>query len=128
MRASRRRLAPTLLAGALVLAPQALVPQPPPPAQPELDARTRLVKSRDWELVREECTSCHSTKIVVQTRADRDGWLGMLRWMQETQELRRFSPDEETRILDYLVREYGPVARNGRRPRLAEHLLPPPAP
>jgi hypothetical protein len=90
----------------------------------ELDARTGLVLAPGFEVVSTQCTVCHSAKLISQNRADREGWLAMIRWMQETQGLWPLG-DNESRIVEYLAANYGPVGA-GRRLPLAPELLPPP--
>ncbi|MGH8549289.1 MAG: hypothetical protein ACRERU_11960 [Methylococcales bacterium] len=67
--------------------------------------------------MRRECTLCHSEKLITQNRASRAGWTETVRWMQETQNLRAFSAEEEKTILDYLAENYAPPSL-GRRPPL----------
>ncbi len=90
----------------------------------ETDAKTGLVLAPGFEIVSVQCTVCHSAKLITQNRADREGWLAMIRWMQETQGLWALG-ENETPIVDYLAVNYGPAA-SGRRPPLAPELLPPP--
>ena len=90
------------------------------------DAETGLVRTEGFELVRANCTVCHSARIVTATRASRDQWLAMIRWMQETQGLWLFPPRTEATILDYLARHYGVRPGVWRRPPLSPDLLPPP--
>jgi hypothetical protein len=52
---------------------------------------------------------------VTQNRATRDGWLEMIRWMQETQKLWDLGPNED-KILDYLATYYAPEAKGRRAP------------
>ena len=93
----------------------------------EIDRRTGLIEGRGLEIVRLECTECHSARLITQTRGRREDWLGLLRWMQQSQDLRLFSPETETAILDYLESNYGVSDRQRRREPLSAHLLPPPA-
>lgn len=67
-------------------------------------------------LVIANCTGCHSGKLVTQNRATREGWRNMIRWMQETQNLKDLGQDEE-KILDYLSKNYAPTTQ-GRRQNL----------
>ena len=67
-------------------------------------------------LVIANCTGCHSGKLVTQNRATREGWQNMIRWMQETQNLKDLGEDE-AKILDYLAEHYAPAAQ-GRRQNL----------
>lgn len=71
----------------------------------------------DYEIVIAMCTSCHSSKLVLQNRADREGWKAMIKWMQETQNLPDLG-ENEAKILDYLAEHYAPE-KTGRRANLA---------
>jgi len=95
---------------------------------PVLDSETGFVIDEHWELVKSNCTGCHSAKIVTQTRAERETWLEMIRWMQRTQNLWQFPPQVETEILDYLASNYAPVRLRSRRAPLDASLLPPASP
>ncbi len=77
---------------------------------------TGLKVAEGWEVVRGVCTACHSAKMVTQTKATREGWEQMIRWMQETQGLWDLG-DQEKIILDYLAANYAPEEA-GRRPNL----------
>jgi hypothetical protein len=92
----------------------------------ETDERTGLRIAPGWEQVRAHCGGCHSHALVTSQRADRDTWLGIIRWMQETQNLWQFEPEVEDEILDYLAGNYAP-RRIYRRAPVPEHLMPPPA-
>jgi hypothetical protein len=81
----------------------------------ETDPVTGLVIAPGFEQVRAQCTVCHSGRLVSQNRADRDGWLRMIRWMQETQGLWPLG-DAEAVILDYLADNYAPRPRGRRAP------------
>lgn len=77
---------------------------------------TEFIAGEHRLLVVANCTGCHSGKLVTQNRATREGWRNMIRWMQETQNLKDLGPDEE-KILDYLSTHYAP-AKQGRRQNL----------
>jgi len=64
-------------------------------------------------VVERACTSCHSSQLVTQNRANRDGWKKMIRWMQETQGLPELGLSEVL-ILDYLAKNYGPKKQSRR--------------
>jgi hypothetical protein len=81
-----------------------------------IHVQTGLVYAEGFEEVRAICTSCHSAKMVTQNRATREGWIQMIRWMQETQGLWQLGP-AEPKILDYLAKHYAPEAV-GRRSNL----------
>jgi len=92
-------------------------------AQAEIDGKSGLVIAPGFDVVSVQCTVCHSGRLVAQNRSDREGWLAMIRWMQETQGLWPLG-DQEEQILDYLSTQYGPVTV-GRRRALPPELLPP---
>ena len=94
---------------------------------PLIDAASGLVVAPGWEVVRAQCSACHSTKLIAQNRATRKGWLDTIRWMQATQKLWHLGANEPL-ILDYLARYYGVPARyhRMRRQPLSTHELPPP--
>ncbi len=97
----------------------------PSPAELAVDPETGLVIDEHWELVKANCTACHSAKLVVQTRGERGDWLEMIRWMQKTQNLWRFADPTEAAILDYLATHYAPERPRFRRAPLDPSLLPP---
>ena len=90
----------------------------------EVDVATGLKKAPGWELVRIHCGGCHSHKLVTGQRADRQTWLAIIRWMQETQNLWPFDERTEAGILDYLASSYPPQP-NRRRAPIPPPLLPP---
>jgi hypothetical protein len=87
-----------------------------------LDEDTGFVIDTGFELVRANCTACHSSGLVIQNRMNRDTWLDTIRWMQKTQGLWPLG-DSEKPILDYLAKHYSPTA-TGRRKNLPAHLMP----
>ena len=89
----------------------------------EIDGPTGLIKNPGWEQVRANCGGCHSHALVTSQRADRNGWLEIIRWMQETQNLWQFEPETEAQILDYLAENYPPDAKRRRAP-IPPHLMP----
>ena len=54
------------------------------------------------ELVYFACSACHSIKLVVQQRLDRDFWDETLDWMVKEQAMPELELDERAVILDYL--------------------------
>lgn len=62
------------------------------------------------------CTSCHSSELVTQNRATKEGWQEIIWWMQKTQNLWDLGDDEE-KILAYLSTYYAPK-EIGRRANL----------
>lgn len=85
-------------------------------AAQEVDEPTGLKKAPGWLSVRAHCGGCHSHALVTAQRGDRDTWLGMIRWMQETQNLWQFAPEVEDEILSYLAANYAPLPPTRRAP------------
>jgi hypothetical protein len=69
-------------------------------------------------VVQKHCLACHSSKLIAQSRATREGWLETIRWMQATQKLWDLGEDETT-VLDYLATYYAPEDV-GRRANLEQ--------
>ncbi|MCY7353142.1 MAG: hypothetical protein LH606_21210 [Cytophagaceae bacterium] len=84
-----------------------------------LDAETGLKVAPGLPLVKIHCTGCHSTKLITQFSATRQGWLDRIRWMQATQKLWDLG-ESEPPILDYLAKNYPLVERVERRPPLKD--------
>lgn len=82
---------------------------------------TGMVVAPGFEIVRGNCTACHSAKLVTQNRATREGWEQMIRWMQETQGLWDLGNNEPI-ILDYLAANYAPE-KVGRRANLTVEAI-----
>ena len=93
-------------------------------AEPETDPLTGLKMAGDWEVVRNNCIACHSTRLITQQRGTAEQWLGMIRWMQAKQNLWQFDPDIESKIVAYLA-EYYPAPEVGRRAAIPPELMPP---
>lgn len=85
-----------------------------------IDRATGLVVAEGYETIAANCIACHSTRLIVQNRADRQGWLKMIRWMQETQNMQRFDAATETKMLDYLAKHYAPAEKGRRAPLKVE--------
>jgi hypothetical protein len=88
-----------------------------------VDETTGLIVAPGWQLVRAHCGGCHAHALVTAQRADRQSWLAIIRWMQDTQNLWQFDPATENGILDYLAENYPPEP-NRRRAPIPPHLLP----
>jgi len=82
----------------------------------DIDSASGLIKAPGWEQVRAHCGGCHSHALVTAQRADRNTWLDIIRWMQETQNLWQFQSQVETQILDYLAANYPPQPKRRRAP------------
>lgn len=89
----------------------------------ESAAAGELVQADGWQLVRDNCTKCHSTQIIVQNSGNREVWKSRIEWMQSSQGLGELGPALEGSILDYLASNYGQKAAS-RRPALPIHLMP----
>ncbi|SHG73957.1 hypothetical protein [Flagellimonas flava] len=79
---------------------------------------TGFVEDEGMKVTIQNCTSCHSAKLVTQNRMNREGWEATIRWMQETQNLWDLGNNEEL-ILAYLAKNYAPVSK-GRRQNLKD--------
>ncbi|MBT8088997.1 MAG: hypothetical protein KJO01_02185 [Gammaproteobacteria bacterium] len=99
------------------------VPEPAVAAEAAIDPVTGFKMTGDWELVRGNCTGCHSAKLVTQQRGTAQQWLTMIRWMQKTQNLWQFDPGTEERIIAYLAENYPPDAAR-RRAAIPPNLMP----
>ncbi len=115
-----------LLAGCSKEAPPEPAPEPQPVvvAEPALDPATGFRMTGDWELVRANCTACHSAKLITQQRGSSQQWLTMIRWMQEKQNLWQFDPVTEEKIITYLAENYPPSDAQ-RRAALPPEMMPP---
>jgi len=89
----------------------------------DIDPASGLIRAPGWEQVRAHCGGCHSHALVTGQRADRNTWLDIIRWMQETQNLWQFQSQVETQILDYLEANYPPQP-NRRRAPIPPGLMP----
>ncbi|MEM0954569.1 MAG: hypothetical protein AAGI24_10560 [Pseudomonadota bacterium] len=81
----------------------------------DVDPASGLEIAPGMEVVKAQCGACHSTRLVTQNRADREGWQKLIRWMQESQGLWPLG-DAEPAILDYLAANYGPTTQGRRAP------------
>ena len=75
--------------------------------------RTGLVEAQGLMIVVNNCTNCHSAKLVTQNRMNTEGWNATIKWMQETQNLWDLGGNQEV-IVNYLVTNYPPIDK-GRR-------------
>src|SRR5690606_39010183 len=76
---------------------------------------TGLVADEGLNLVIAHCTGCHFAKLVTQNRFNEEGWVRVIRWMQETQNLWDLGESEEA-IVNYLSKHYAPEFAGRRRP------------
>lgn len=93
-------------------------------AQQKTDPDTGLVIDQGYELVKGQCTVCHSARLITQSGKTREGWVESIRWMQRNHKLWDLGPAEPD-ILAYLEQHYGlPKGRPLRRQPLPAHLMP----
>jgi len=78
--------------------------------------RTGFVDGDGLMLVVNNCTNCHSAKLVTQNRMSKERWVATIRWMQETQNLWDLGGNEDA-IVNYLATHYAPIQK-GRRENL----------
>lgn len=78
--------------------------------------RTGFVEGDGLMLVVNNCTNCHSAKLVTQNRMSKERWIATIRWMQETQNLWDLGNNEDA-IVNYLATNYAPTEK-GRRQNL----------
>lgn len=69
-------------------------------------------------LVIQNCTNCHSAKLVTQNQMSAAGWDATITWMQETQNLWDLGQNRE-KIVAYLAKNYSPKDK-GRRQNLTD--------
>ena len=92
--------------------------------EPQLDPLTGLRMAGDWEVVRNNCTACHSSRLITQQSGSKAQWLNMIRWMQKKQNLWQFDAATEEKIISYLADNYPPQADRRRAP-IPPDLMPP---
>ncbi|RRQ48550.1 monoheme cytochrome C [Maribacter algicola] len=80
--------------------------------------RTGLVDAVGLQEVITNCTTCHSSKLIIQNRMGKEQWNATIRWMQETQGLWDLGENQKI-IVDYLTTNY-PTFKKGRRAALTD--------
>lgn len=83
--------------------------------------KTGLAWDKNFDVVRANCTSCHSAKLITQNRATKEGWEEMIEWMQKTQGLQDLGDNHEV-IVSYLSEHYAPKQK-GRRQAINPDLI-----
>jgi uncharacterized oligopeptide transporter (OPT) family protein len=78
--------------------------------------RTGFVEGEGLMTVVNNCTNCHSAKLVTQNRMNAESWRATIKWMQETQNLWDLGKNEDI-IVTYLATYYAP-GEKGRRQNL----------
>jgi hypothetical protein len=79
---------------------------------------TGLIEAEGLMVVVNNCTNCHSSKLVIQNRMNAERWNTTIKWMQETQNLWDLG-DNHTIIVNYLTTNY-PPQNKGRRQNLSQ--------
>ena len=83
-----------------------------------IHVRTGLKEAAGLMTVVNNCTNCHSAKLVTQNRMTEERWNETIKWMQKKQGLWELGEDQKI-IVDYLVKNY-PPQKKGRRMALTE--------
>ena len=78
-----------------------------------IHVRTGLIDAEGLMTVVNNCTNCHSAKLVIQNKMSAESWNAAIKWMQETQNLWDLGENQKI-IVDYLVTNY-PATSKGRR-------------
>jgi hypothetical protein len=78
-----------------------------------IHVRTGLVDAEGLMVVVNNCTNCHSSKLITQNRMNAERWNATIKWMQQTQNLWDLGKNQDI-IVNYLVTNYPPKAK-GRR-------------
>jgi hypothetical protein len=77
--------------------------------------RTGLKDGPGLTQVVNNCTTCHSAKLVIQNRMGKEQWNATIRWMQQTQGLWDLGNNHEI-IVNYLITQYPPIKKGRRAP------------
>lgn len=83
------------------------------------DPETGLIVDENLYMVKAQCTSCHSSKLIIANHFTRDGWKQKIRWMQEKHNLWDLG-ETEKQVLDYLEKNYPPTQSAARRAPLKD--------
>jgi len=83
----------------------------------EIISQSGFINDSGVSHVIQNCTQCHSAKLVTQNRMSKEGWQATITWMQETQNLWSLGDNRE-KIVTYLAKNYGPQPK-GRRQNLS---------
>lgn len=81
-----------------------------------LDPVTGMKMTGDWEIVRNHCIICHSSKTFLQQQGTESTWTDILAWMQKNGGLWKLDPAIEKTIIGYLSANYGPGDKFRRAP------------
>lgn len=79
------------------------------------DSQSGLLIDEGYLLVKKHCSTCHSLKIVVQSKASRQDWRDTIDRMYK-QGMPLLSIPSEKNILNYLSKNYAPDNKGRRTP------------
>jgi hypothetical protein len=88
-----------------------------------VDEGTGLKVAPGWELVRNNCVTCHSAKQFLQQKGTRETWRSVIKWMQGRAGLWPLDGKTEEGILNYLEANHGP-GKEFRRAPIPANLMP----
>ncbi|MFB9052163.1 monoheme cytochrome C [Formosa undariae] len=95
-----------------------VVEEDPDKIENGIHVRTGFIEAAGMMETIQNCTNCHSSKLVIQNRMNKVRWKSTIEWMQATQNLWDLGPNEDI-IIDYLVTNY-PPNKKGRRAILTD--------
>lgn len=81
-----------------------------------IDSTSDLIIDEGYKSVEQHCATCHSLKLITQSKASRQGWLDTVRWMQKEHGMSLLNNQNEKVILDYLSKNYAPNKKGRRTP------------
>ncbi len=87
-----------------------------------IDSQSGLLVDDGYQLVKQNCSTCHSLKIVVQSKASRQAWIDTISWMQK-QGMPSLSKPIEQKILNYLSKNYAPDNKGRRTPLIIKKWI-----
>ncbi len=81
-----------------------------------LDPATGMIMDDNWELVRNNCITCHSAQLFLRQKGTLVTWTEIVKWMQTDGGLWQLPSDLEKKIVTYLADNYGPSEAYRRSP------------
>ncbi len=88
-----------------------------------VDELTGLKMAPGWELVRNNCVTCHSAKQFLQQKGTRETWRSVIIWMQGRAGLWPLEATTAEESLEDLEANHGP-GEEFRRAPIPAHLMP----
>lgn len=80
------------------------------------DPATGMKMGDNWELVRNNCITCHSAQQFLRQKGTLVTWTEIVKWMQADGGLWALAPELEEKIVTYLAENYGPSEAYRRSP------------